>query len=72
LIFLDESGVTTSMTRLRTRCLCGRRIHEGTPGGYLKIMIILGAMRLGSMVAAMTIEDATDASAHLGDITPEK
>jgi transposase len=61
LIFLDESGVTTSMTRLRGRCLGGRRIHEATPGGHWKIMTILGAMSLSGMVATMTIEEATDA-----------
>jgi len=60
LIFLDESGVTTSMTRLYARALGGRRIHESTPGGHWKIMTILGAMSLRGMVATMTIEAATD------------
>jgi transposase len=68
LIFLDESGVTTSMTRLRARCLGGRRIHEATPGGHWKIMTILGAMSLGGMVATMTIEEATDADIFLAFI----
>lgn len=61
LIFLDESGVTTSMTRLRARCMGGRRIHEATPGGHWKIMTILGAMSMQGIIAAMTIEEATDA-----------
>ncbi len=61
LIFLDESGVTTSMTRLYARCLGGRRIHEATPGGHWKIMTILGAMSTRGMIATMTIEEATDA-----------
>lgn len=65
LIFLDESGVTTSMTRLRARCQGGRRIHEATPGGHWKIMTILGAMSLHGMVATMTIEEATDADIFL-------
>ncbi len=65
LIFLDESGVTTAMTRLRARCLGGRRIQEATPGGHWKIMTILGAMGLGGMVATMTIEEATDADIFL-------
>jgi hypothetical protein len=33
LIFLDESGVTTQMTRLRGRAPRGRRIAEATPQG---------------------------------------
>jgi transposase len=60
LIFLDESGVTTSMTRLYARSLSGQRIHEATPGGHWKIMTILGAMSLRGMIATMTIEAATD------------
>jgi transposase len=65
LIFLDESGVTTSMTRLHARCQGGRRIHEATPGGHWKTMTILGAMSLDGMVATMTIEEATDADIFL-------
>lgn len=65
LIFLDESGVTTSMTRLRARCLGGRRIHEATPGGHWKILTVLGAMSYNGMVATMTIEEATDADIFL-------
>jgi hypothetical protein len=65
LIFLDESGVTTSMTRLYARSLGGRRIHKSTLGGHWKIMTILGAMSLRGMVATMTIEAATDADIFL-------
>ena len=65
LIFLDESGVTTSMTRLYGRCVDGRRIHEATPGGNWKILTILAAMRLGGVHAAMTIEEPTDADIFL-------
>jgi transposase len=65
LIFLDESGVTTSMTRLRGRCLGGKRIHEATPAGHWKILTVLGAMSLRGMVATMTIEEATDADIFL-------
>jgi transposase len=65
LIFLDESGVTTSMTRLRARSMGGGRIHEATPGGHWKIMTILGAMSMNGMIAAMTIEEATDADIFL-------
>jgi transposase len=65
LIFLDESGVTISMTRLYARALGGGRIHEATPGGHWKILTILGAMGLRGMVATMTIEEATDTEIFL-------
>jgi len=53
------------MTRLRARCAGGGRIHEATPGGHWKIMTILGAMSLRGMIAAMTIEEATDGDIFL-------
>ena len=60
MIFLDESGVTTRMTRLYARAPGGARVHEGTPEGDWQILTILGAMSTRGMVAAMTIEAATD------------
>jgi len=68
LIFLNESGVTTSMTRLYARGMGGKRIHEATPGGRWKIMTILGAMSLRGMVATMTIEEPTDTDIFLAYI----
>jgi len=36
LIYLDESGVSTQMTRLYARCAGGRRIHETTAGWQME------------------------------------
>jgi hypothetical protein len=60
LIFLDESGVSTRMTRLYARSAGGGRIHETTPGGRWKILTILGAIGTRGMVATMTVEPAAD------------
>jgi transposase len=60
LVFLDESGVTTSMTRLYARSQAGGRIYEATPGSRWQIMTIIGAISLDGMIATMTIEEATD------------
>jgi len=65
LIFLDESGVTTSMTRLYARASGGGRIYEGTPDSRWKILTILGALSTRGMIAAMTIEEATDGDIFL-------
>lgn len=65
LIYLDESGVTTSMTRLYARGLGGARIQEAAPAGHWKILTILGAMSTRGMIATMTIEEATDADIFL-------
>jgi transposase len=60
LVFLDESGVSTQMTRLYARCRGGARIHETTPDGRWKILTILGAISTRGMIATMTVEAATD------------
>ena len=65
LIFLDECGVTTQMTRTYARASRGVRIHEATPQGHWKILTVLGAMSTRGMVAMMTIEEATDTDIFL-------
>jgi transposase len=65
LIFLDESGVSTQMTRRYARAPRGVRVHDTIPEGNWKILTILGAMSLDGMIATMTIEAATDAEIFL-------
>lgn len=48
------------MTRDYARCLGGVRIPEATPESNWKILTILGAMSTSGIIAAMTIEAATD------------
>lgn len=60
LIFLDESGVTTEMTRRYGRALGGARVQEGTPAGHWKTLTVVGAVSRAGWVATMTIEAATD------------
>ena len=57
--------MTTQMTRLYARGLDGARIHEAAPQGNWKILTILGAMSTRGIIAAMTIEEATDADIFL-------
>lgn len=65
LIFLDESGVTTDMTRRYGRAARGERVGEGTPAGHWRTLTVLGAIRLSGWVATMTIEAATDGDIFL-------
>src|ERR1035438_5124284 len=60
LIFLDESGVTTELTRRYGRAVGGARVQEGTPAGHWKTLTVLGAVSQLGWVAMMTIEAATD------------
>jgi transposase len=65
IVFLDESGVSTQMTRRYARAPRGIRVHETTPEGNWKILTILGAMSVRGMIATMTVEAATDAEIFL-------
>ena len=61
LVFLDESGVTTEMTRRYGRA----RLHEGVPAGHWRTMTVLGAIGVSGWVGIMTIEAATDGDVFL-------
>jgi transposase len=61
LVFLDESGAKTNMTRLYGRCFGGQRVVDTTPHGHWCTTTILSAMRLDGNTAAMVIDGPTDA-----------
>ena len=60
LVFLDESGAQTSMTRTRGRAPRGQRVVAKVPGGHWKIVTIIGAVRVSGPFAAASIVGATD------------
>jgi len=59
LIFLDESGTTTEMTRRYGRGLIGERVTDSAPGTW-RTLTVLGAISVDGWVASMTIESPTD------------
>ena len=61
LVFVDESGVTTQLTRLYGRAPKGQRVPETVPHGRWKVTTILGALGTAGMQASMSIEASTDA-----------
>lgn len=65
LIFLDESGVTTEMTRRYGRAFGGERVREPNPAGHWKTLTLLGAMSIEGMIATMTVEAPTDGEVFL-------
>jgi hypothetical protein len=65
LLFLDESGITTTMTRLYGRAPAGQRVHEAMPQSHWKVVTLIGALRLSGMVAPMTVDAATDGEIFL-------
>jgi transposase len=58
LVFLDETGIATAMTRLYARASHGERAHGSAPGGWRRLTV-LGALSSEGMIAAMSIQAAT-------------
>jgi transposase len=58
LVFIDETGITTAMTRLYARAARGERAHGSAPGGWRRLSV-LGALSEEGMIAAMSIPAAT-------------
>ena len=62
LVFIDESAVMTDMVRRYGWSPCGQRAPAKVPFGDWKKLSVLGAISLDGMVAAMSIEAATDSA----------
>ena len=64
LVFVDESGFNTSMTRLRARAPKGKRAYGKVPKNRGKYTTLIAAITLeGAMGESMTVEGATDSEA---------
>jgi transposase len=62
LVFVDESGFNTSMTRLRARAPKGKRAYGKVPRNRGKNTTLMAAITLeGAMGESMSVEGATDA-----------
>jgi transposase len=64
LVFVDESGFHTSMTRLRARAPRGKRAYGKVPRNRGKNTTLIAAITIqGGIGESMTLEGATDAEA---------
>ena len=64
LVFVDESGFHSSMTRLRARAPKGKRAYGKVPRTRGKNTTLIAAITLkGAIGASMTVDEATDALA---------
>lgn len=64
LVFIDESGITTKVTRSHARALAGERAFGSAPFAWKRVTI-LGALGLEGVVAAMTIAAGTTKAVFL-------
>ena len=60
LVFIDESGAKTNMTRLYGRAKAGKRAIDKTPSGHWCTTTMISSMRLDGSTACMVVDGATD------------
>ena len=56
LVFIDETGLSTKMARLRGRSQRGERCRAAVPHGHWKTTTFTGALRLTGMTAPMVLD----------------
>jgi len=59
-VVLDESYATTTFTRLRGRCRLNQRLVQRVPAGHWKRLTLLAAITISGVLAAASINAATD------------
>jgi transposase len=60
LIFLDESGITTEMTRRYGWGLRSERVREAVPAGHWRTLTVLAALSCDGILASMSVPSPTD------------
>jgi hypothetical protein len=59
LVFIDESGAKTNMTRLYGRAKAGSRAVDDTPSGHWGTTTMISSVRLDGSTACMVVDGAT-------------
>jgi len=65
LVFIDETAVTTKMTRLYGRAPVGARLVAKVPHSHWKALTLVGALRVDGMTAPYVLNGAMDGLAFL-------
>ena len=63
LVFIDESGAKTNMTRLYGRTFGGHRLVDAAPHGHWSTTTMISALRFDGSTADMVLDGATDGTA---------
>ena len=56
LVFIDETGTTTKMTRLRGRGLKGHRLRSKAPFGHWKTQTFVAGLRSDGLTAPFVVD----------------
>lgn len=65
LVFIDETGLSTKMARLRGRAPRGERCRAGVPHDHWKTTTFAGGWRLGGMTAPFVYDGAMNGTVFL-------
>lgn len=65
LVFIDESGVKTNMTRLYGRARRGMRVNASAPHGHWRVRTLISSVRADGETACLSVDAATDAQIFL-------
>ena len=65
LVFIDETGATTNMARLRGRAPKGKRLRAGIPRSHWKTTTLVAGLRLTGMAAPMVLDGPMNRPAFL-------
>ena len=65
LVFIDETGIDTRLTRAYARALRGQRATGKVPWGRWERLTVLGALALDGLVASRSVAAATDTAVFL-------
>ena len=60
LVFIDETGTNTKMTRARGRCERGERLRSKAPFGHWKTQTFVAGLRCGALAAPWVIDAPMD------------
>lgn len=69
LVFLDEFGATTKMTRTHGRAPQGTRLVEKVPHGHWKNNTFVAGLRCTGLIAPLAIDGAMNGDVFVGYIT---
>jgi transposase len=62
-VFLDETGITTKMTRLYGRAPRGQRLVDAVPHGHWRMTTFLAGLRQSGVVAPLVLDGAMTGAA---------
>jgi hypothetical protein len=64
-VFLDETGVTTKMTRLYGRAQRGERLVDAVPHGHWRTTTLIAGLRQSGVIAPMVLDGPMTGAAFL-------